>query len=52
MGGAVILNWVLGAIIIVLIVGGGLYAREGRPEHPRRPPVLPGQGRPPGHAAR
>jgi hypothetical protein len=26
MGGAVILNWVLGAIIIVLIVGGGLYA--------------------------
>ena len=26
MGGAVILNWVLGAIIIVLIVGGGIYA--------------------------
>ena len=26
MGGAVILNWVLGAIIIVLIIGGGLYA--------------------------
>ncbi|HEY8044294.1 MAG TPA: hypothetical protein VIF35_08525 [Streptosporangiaceae bacterium] len=26
MGGAVILNWVLGAIIVVLIVGGGLYA--------------------------
>ena len=26
MGGAVILNWVFGAIIIVLIVGGGLYA--------------------------
>ena len=26
MGGAVILNWVLGAIIFVLIVGGGIYA--------------------------
>jgi hypothetical protein len=26
MGGAVILNWVLGAIIFVLIVGGGVYA--------------------------
>ena len=26
MGGAVILNWVLGAIIVVLIVGGGIYA--------------------------
>jgi len=26
MGGAVILNWVLGAIIIVLIIGGGIYA--------------------------
>ena len=26
MGGAVILNWVLGAIIIVLIIGGGVYA--------------------------
>ena len=26
MGGAVILNWVLGAIIIVVIIGGGLYA--------------------------
>ena len=26
MGGAVILTWVLGAIIIVLIVGGGVYA--------------------------
>ena len=26
MGGAVILNWVLGAIIFLLIVGGGLYA--------------------------
>jgi cbb3-type cytochrome oxidase subunit 3 len=24
--GAVVLNWVLGAIIIVLIVGGGIYA--------------------------
>ncbi len=50
MGGAVILNWVLGAIIIVLIVGGGIYAvcpaRQGRPEHPGRAPVFPGQGRP------
>jgi hypothetical protein len=26
MSGAVILNWVLGAIIFVLIVGGGVYA--------------------------
>ena len=26
MGGAVILNWVLGAIIVVLIIGGGVYA--------------------------
>jgi hypothetical protein len=26
MGGAVILNWVLGAIIFVAIVGGGIYA--------------------------
>jgi hypothetical protein len=26
MSGAVILNWVLGAIIIVVIVGGGMYA--------------------------
>jgi hypothetical protein len=26
MGGAVILNWVLGAIIIVAIIGGGFYA--------------------------
>ena len=26
MGGAVVLNWVLGAIIFVLIVGGGVYA--------------------------
>jgi hypothetical protein len=26
MGGAVILNWVLGAIIVVLIIGGGIYA--------------------------
>ncbi|HEX3390251.1 MAG TPA: hypothetical protein VHT94_14540 [Streptosporangiaceae bacterium] len=26
MGGAVILNWVLGAIIFVAIVGGGVYA--------------------------
>jgi hypothetical protein len=26
MGGAVILNWVLGGIIFVLIVGGGVYA--------------------------
>ena len=26
MSGAVILNWVLGAIIVVLIVGGGIYA--------------------------
>lgn len=26
MSGAVILNWVLGAIIFVLIVGGGIYA--------------------------
>ena len=26
MSGAVVLNWVLGAIIIVLIVGGGVYA--------------------------
>jgi hypothetical protein len=26
MGGAVILNWVLGAIIIVVIIGGGVYA--------------------------
>ena len=26
MGGAVTLNWVLGAIIFVLIVGGGVYA--------------------------
>ena len=26
MGGVVILNWVLGAIIVVLIVGGGVYA--------------------------
>ena len=29
MGGAVILNWVLGAIIVVLIVGGGIYAASG-----------------------
>ena len=26
MGGAVILNWVLGGIIIVAIIGGGFYA--------------------------
>jgi hypothetical protein len=26
MSGAVVLNWVLGAIIFVLIVGGGVYA--------------------------
>lgn len=26
MSGAVVLNWVLGAIIIVLIIGGGVYA--------------------------
>jgi hypothetical protein len=26
MGGTVILNWVLGAIIFLLIVGGGVYA--------------------------
>ncbi|PZS38838.1 MAG: hypothetical protein DLM62_11600 [Pseudonocardiales bacterium] len=26
MSGAVILNWVLGAIVFVLIVGGGVYA--------------------------
>ena len=26
MGGAVILNWVFGAIIIVAIIGGGVYA--------------------------
>ena len=26
MGGAVILNWILGAIIVVLIIGGGVYA--------------------------
>jgi hypothetical protein len=26
MSGAVILNWVLGGIIVVLIVGGGIYA--------------------------
>jgi hypothetical protein len=26
MSGAVILNWVLGAIIVVLIIGGGVYA--------------------------
>ena len=37
MSGAVILNWVLGAIIFVLIVGGGVYAivRHGKagPDH-------------------
>jgi hypothetical protein len=26
MSGAVILNWVLGAIIVVVIIGGGFYA--------------------------
>ena len=50
MSGAVILNWVLGAIIFVLIVGGGVYAivRHGKagPDHREARQSLPGQGRP------
>ena len=37
MSGAVILNWVLGAIIVLIIIGGGFYAafRHGKagPDH-------------------
>ena len=41
MGGAVILNWVLGAIIFVAIVGGGVYAifRHGKAGRTTRRPA-------------
>ena len=43
MGGAVILNWVLGAIIIVVIIGGGVYAILYHGKAPGQPgsPSLP-----------
>lgn len=53
MSGAVVLNWVLGAIIIVVIVGGGMYAVffHGKAcQLPGRPSVPGGQGGPGRHA--
>ena len=50
MSGAVILNWVLGAIIIVLIVGGGVYAivyhGKAGPNYREARRYYAGQGRP------
>ena len=53
MGGAVILNWVLGAVVFVAVVGGGVYAifRHGMAgPNTGGPPALRGQGRPQRHA--